>query len=107
MLFKHATLRRHLPSILARGLLCSKSKGKLRVVWLHTPSASPWAVIHTHARHGGRVEDVVVLEIDVPRSRVRRNRRRLWTAAADIGPEHIRNVVSFNRVAASPVAVAG
>ena len=43
MRIRHATLRRNLPGIDSRGLLCAKSKGKLKVVWLHAPSKSAWA----------------------------------------------------------------
>jgi hypothetical protein len=42
-------------------LLCSKAKGRRKVVWLHTPAKSTGGVIHTVRRHGGRVQDVVVL----------------------------------------------
>ena len=39
-MLRHATLRRNLPSVRRLGLLCSKSKGKLPVVWLHALSKS-------------------------------------------------------------------
>jgi hypothetical protein len=55
MILRHATLKGRLPSILRHGLLCSKSTGRLKVVWLHSPAASTWATIHTVRRHGGRV----------------------------------------------------
>jgi hypothetical protein len=55
MLLRHATPARNVPSILARGLLCSRSQGKLKAVWLHSPAASSWATLHTVKRHGGRV----------------------------------------------------
>src|SRR5918911_4587715 len=67
MLLRHATPRRNLPSIGRLGLLCSKSQGRLPVVWLHSPSKSSWATLHTVRRHGGRVEGVVIIELDVPR----------------------------------------
>ena len=38
MLLRHATPRKNLPSIDRLGLLTSKSRGRLRVVWLHAPS---------------------------------------------------------------------
>jgi hypothetical protein len=95
----HATLAKNLDSILRRGLLCSKSKGKLKVVWLHAPAASSWATIHTVKRHGGRVEEVVILEVDVPRSWLRRSRRRLWYATRDIPPGRIRHVFTFGEMA--------
>ena len=104
MLLRHATPRRNLPSIRCRGLLCSKSKGKLPVVWLHSATATPWAALHTVKRHGGRVEGVVILEVDVPRSWLRRNRRRLWYSVEDIPSGRIKRVIDFGELAASPIA---
>jgi hypothetical protein len=104
MLLRHATLRRNLPSVRTRGLLCSKSQGKLEVVWLHAPTATPWAALHTVRRHGGRVEGVVILEVDVPRAWLRRNRRRLWYSTLDIPAGRIRRVIDFGELAASPIA---
>jgi hypothetical protein len=68
MKHRHATPARNLPGILRAGLLCSKSQGKLPVVWLCSPAKSSWAVLHVIKRHGGKVETTVVLEVDVPRS---------------------------------------
>jgi hypothetical protein len=78
MLLRHATLARNVNSILRRGLLCRKSQGRRKVVWLHAPAHSWWALVHTVERHGGRVEAVVVLEIDVPRSWLRRSQKGLY-----------------------------
>jgi hypothetical protein len=39
------------------------------------PDRSRWAVIQTDKHHGGRIEDVVVLELAIPRKWRRRNRR--------------------------------
>src|SRR5262245_4422161 len=66
-------LARNLPAIPRRGLLCARPKGKLAVVWLHTPGKTAWATVHTVKRHGGRIEAVVTLEVDVPRSWLRRS----------------------------------
>ena len=53
MLLRHATLRKNLPGIQRRGLLCARSLGKLEVVWLHAPGKTAWALLHTVRRHGG------------------------------------------------------
>jgi hypothetical protein len=100
---RHATPRRNLPSIRRLGLLCAKSRGRLPAVWLHAPSKSAWATLHVVKRHGGRVEGVVILEFEVPRRWLRRNRRRLWYTPRDVGPERLRRVIGFSEVAASPV----
>ena len=67
MILRHATLRKYLPGIERHGLLCGKSLGKLKVVWLHAPGRTAWALLHTVRRHGGRIVDVVVMEIGVSR----------------------------------------
>jgi hypothetical protein len=99
MLLRHATLARHLPSILARGLLCSKSQGKIKAVWLHSPAASTWAALHTIKRHGGRVEGVVIIEVNIPRRALRRSRKRLWYSTRDIPPACFRRAIVFQELA--------
>ena len=100
MRLRHATLARHLPGVLRNGLLCSKSKGKLPAIWFTSPGKSSWATLHVVKRHGGRVESVVILEVDVPRSWLRRSaRKRLWYTLRDVGPERIRRVFTFMEMA--------
>jgi hypothetical protein len=104
MLLRHATLLRNLPSIERRGLLCSKSKGRLPVVWLHTPAKSTWALLHTIRRHGGRAEAVVILLVDVPRAWLRKSRKGLWYSTRDIPADRIRRVFSFAELAGASAA---
>ena len=100
MLLRHATPARNLTSILRSGLLTSYSKGKLPVVWACSPSRSSWAVLHAIKRHGGRVETTVVLEVDVPRSWLRRSaRKRVWYSPRDIPPERVKRVLCFSELA--------
>jgi hypothetical protein len=103
MRLRHATLVRNLPGILKAGLLCSKSRGKKPVVWLHSPSCSAWAGWHTVRRHGGRIEAVVIREIDVPRRWLRRSKKGLWYSPRDVSPERIRGVITFGELSRSPV----
>jgi hypothetical protein len=96
----HATPARNLTSILRSGLLTSYSKGKLPAVWLVAPSRSSWGVLHVIKRHRGRVETTVVIEVDVPRSWLRRSsRRRVWNTLRDIPSERIVRVLSFSELA--------
>jgi hypothetical protein len=100
MRLRHATPARNLPGILRAGLLASKSQGKLPVVWLCSPCKSTWALLHTVKRHGGRAEATVILEVSVPRRRLRRTaRKQLWCCPRDIGPERIKRVLTFEDVA--------
>ena len=104
MLLRHATTIGNLASIRRVGLLCSKSQGRLPVVWLHSPAKTEWAALHTVKRHGGRVENVVVLKVSIPRSWSRRSKRGLWYCRRDVPPERIRRIIAFAELAASPVA---
>ncbi len=103
VLLRHATRKQVLPSVRRLGLLCRFSRGKLPVVWLASESKTPWCLLHVVKRHGGRVEDVVVIELSVPRRWLRRSRRRIWYCVRDISPEHFRRLIGFAEVSASPV----
>ena len=103
MRLRHATLARNLSNILRAGLLCSKSHGKRPVVWFGSATKSLWAAAHVVRRHGGRIEQVVILELDVPRSWLRRSKRGLWYCPRDVPPERIRGVITFGELSRSPV----
>jgi hypothetical protein len=45
----------------------------------------------------------VILELDVPRSWLRRSKKGLWYSPRDIPPERIRGVVTFAALARSPI----
>jgi hypothetical protein len=106
MLLRHATLARHLNSILRHGLLTAKSRGKLAAVWACGRPQTWWAALHVVLRHGGRIESTVVLEIDVPRAWLRRHGgagKGLWYSVRDVGPDRIRRVITFGELSRSPV----
>jgi hypothetical protein len=103
MLLRHATPLRNLPSIQRKGLLCSKSQGKLKVVWLHAPAETSWAVLHTVKRHGGRVEGVLIFEVEVPRGWLRKSRKGLWYCPQDIPPERFHRLIAFAELAGPSV----
>jgi hypothetical protein len=107
MILRHATPVRNLPSILKAGLLCSKSQGRLPVVWFASAAKTWWAIAHVVRRHGGRIEQVVVLEVNVPRSWLRRSRRGLWYSVRDVSPQRIRRVITFAELSRSPIEAAG
>jgi hypothetical protein len=100
---RHATPARNLTSILRDGIQTAKSQGRFRAVWLHAAGRSEWAALHTVRRHGGRVEDVIVLEVSVPRDWLKRHGgsvRGMWRSVRDIPPQFIRLVVTFGQLAA-------
>lgn len=88
---RHATPRRNVRSILGRGLLPAMAKGKLAAVWLHVASEkkTAWARAHVAKRHRVPVSQVVILEVRVPRSALRRRKSGIWTTATVILPEAI------------------
>jgi hypothetical protein len=97
------TLARTPPGICKAGLFCAKSRGRRPVVWLHSSGRSTWAALHTVRRHGGRIEQVVILEIDVPRRWLRRSKKGLWYCPRDMPPERIRGVITIGVLSRSPV----
>jgi hypothetical protein len=88
--YRHATLRQYLPSILAEGLDPARATGKQPLVWLHTPSRTPWAMTHTMRRHRVDEAAIVILDVQVPRSWLRRAWRGLWTCPRVIPPARLR-----------------
>jgi hypothetical protein len=101
----HATPRRNNPSVLCRGLLTALSQGALKAVWLCEPDRRHWAAMHAVRRHGGRIEDVIVVKVEVPREWLKRhgNHRGLWRSTRDIPPERFRGIFGFRELSASPV----
>ena len=92
----HATPKANLESIRATGLDPNRSTGKEAVVWLHTRSKTEWAIIHTTDRHKCEVSDVIVIEVSVPRSKLRRRWRGLWTTPLTLKEfGRIRNASEF------------
>lgn len=103
MLLYHATLRRNVASIRQRGLDPAFALQGRRAVWLHATSRTAWAVLHTVRRHGGRVEDVVVLPVRVSRRMLRRHGKGLWYCAEVIPAERIGTAIGFRVVSESEV----
>lgn len=104
MMVRHATQRSNLSSIMRDGLLPSLSQGKQKVCWLHTASKSVWGVLHTIKRHGGTMEEVVVIELDVPRAWLTRSSvKGLWKCDRVIPASRITGVIDGTRFAESPI----
>jgi hypothetical protein len=79
----HATHQSNLDSIRANGLDPARSTGKRSAVWLHTSSCSAWALLHCAKRHGWSVEDLIIVQVSVPRAALRRSSSRgLWWTPA-------------------------
>jgi hypothetical protein len=51
------------------------------------------------SRLGGRVESTVVLEVDVPRSCLRRSRKGRWFCPRDLPPDRIKRALCFAKLA--------
>ena len=104
MLVHHATLERLLPSIHATGLDPRRSKTKRRAVYLHTAGMSTWAMLHAVRRHGGRIEEVCIIDVDMPRSWLRRTGKRgLWYCQQVITPDRFRGIRGFASMSVSPL----
>ena len=80
----HATPNRNLDSIHQSGLDPNHSTGKETVVWLHTRSRRDWAILHTATKHKCEISEVAIIEVSIPRSKLRRRWRGLWTTPQTI-----------------------
>ena len=77
----HVTRRDNLPSILADGLDPERARGKRKSVWGVTAGQVQWALVHVLAKpwnRDARLSDLVVIELSLPRSAVRRYHRTIW-----------------------------
>jgi hypothetical protein len=83
---------------------CGSAGPWLPVVWACAAAGSTWAVLHVIGHHGGRVKSTVVLEIDVPRSWLRKGRAGLWYSVRDTPPGQIKRVLCFGKLAGAPAA---
>jgi len=101
--YRHATLYRHLASILAEGLDPARARDAPPLVWLHTPVRTPWAVLHVVRRHRVALTDVILLDVQVPRQWLQHAERGLWTCDRMIAPARLSVGASGYDVAASPI----
>ena len=98
----HATRKANLESIQATGLDPNRSKGKESLVWLHTRSRTEWAILHTARKHQVSFEEVAIIAVDIPRSKLRRRWRGLWSTPETLTDfESITNAIEFSK---SPIA---
>lgn len=103
MLLYHATTRQALQSIRTEGLCVRYAALDKRIqgIWLHTPSKSAWALLHTQRRHHASLGDLVVIAVSVPRSWLRRFQKGLWYSTIDISQERIVQILDGTDYAAS------
>lgn len=82
----HATTRQRLAAIQAEGLRVAKAdpQARIKAVWLHSRSLSPWGVVHTQRKHGATLDEEVVIAVRIPRARLTRFRTGLWYTTQDV-----------------------
>jgi hypothetical protein len=103
MIMYHATTRTALSSIKTEGLCVryADSRKALRSIWFHTRSNSAWALLHTQKRHGASLDDLVVIEVSVPRTWLRRFQGGLWYTNRDVPVERLGRIIEGTNYAAS------
>ena len=80
----HTTLKANLDSITENGIDPSFSKGAESVIFLHTRSRTEWAILHIGIRHRCSIDEIIIIEVNVPRSALRRDHRGVWTTSEPI-----------------------
>lgn len=100
----HATLKSNLSSIQREGLDPSRSKGAEKVIWKpHTRSRTEWAILHLQKRHRCSIDDIVILTVNVPRGKLKRRWRGLWSTSETI-KETFVSITEAEVFASSPIA---
>lgn len=102
----HVTHRDNLPSILANGLDPSLAKNRRKSVWGVVRSRAAWAIVHVLAKPWNaeaRISDLVVIEVSLPKSEVRRYKTGVWYTVEGRGPvavthEMVRPASHFGKV---------
>ena len=80
----HATLKSNLESIHEKGINPSFCRGAVKVIWLHTRSRNEWARLHTAKRYLVPIAEIVIFAVEIPRSRLTRRWRGIWTTTETI-----------------------
>jgi hypothetical protein len=85
MILYHATHRRNLDSILDKGLCTRYACTPGMRVWACCKRRIPWAILHAVRRHGGKVEDIVVIRLKPRRKQFQRSSHPgLWNSKTDV-----------------------
>jgi hypothetical protein len=89
MKLRHSTPSRNVASILTKGLdpVYAVTRSDKKFVWLHTPWKTLWAVRHTSRRKHVFEDEVVILEVNVPRAWLWRVWPGVWKCP-DLIPPH-------------------
>jgi len=77
----HVADKKNLDSICENGLDPKYATGKRRAVWAVTVANESWAIAHTLGKKrakGRTIHDHVTIEIEVPRSWLRRHAKGVW-----------------------------
>lgn len=81
----HVSPRKNAASIRRQGILLSRSKGKMQVIWLYKYSLSGWVIPHIAKHHGVRTSDLAVFSVRVHSNDLRHAYRRgVYFCLADV-----------------------
>lgn len=87
----HVTHEDNQFSVVERGILTSRARGRMAASWLVTECNRDWAISHVCKMHPGWTkESLVVFTVTVRRSMLRRTKKRgVWYCIYDINPNRI------------------
>ena len=94
----HTTTLKRLASIRQFGFLVTFARQGRRAVWFHSKLKDKWAEAHVRCRHDAYSEDLVHIEVDVPRSWCRRHAGGIWYVLRDVPADRIRRIRSVRTV---------
>ena len=94
MKLRHATPLANMDSIVDEGLapMYAVTDSDKKYIWLHTPGRTPWALAHTSRRKQTRKEEIVILEVSVPRRWLTRAWPGIWKCPRVIAPARLKKL---------------
>lgn len=88
----HCTNKSRLATIQLHGLLPGMAHGARNAVWACAAGKVPWAIVHVASKwrnNGCALNTLVVLELEVARSKLTRHARGVWYCYSVIEPAAI------------------
>jgi len=83
----HCTPAKNLLSILSHGLQPKAAKGRLKVVWLCSPSKLAWALNHLADQKGLQIEEFSVLKVAMFPGELIKRRIGIWYTTVHVPPD--------------------
>lgn len=104
MILYHTTLKRNLDSIRKHGLNPEFALNRKNPrIWIVTRSKRLWSILHVQKRHEVTLDEIAVITVSIPRSKLKRRWRGIWTTDSVIPPNAFLSFTDGKVFGESPI----